>query len=74
MALKTASEGKVLYRPSSIGPTGLGDEYCEWCGRDIHRPASPCSTASAETRALMVDDPRSGARCRWELRVRHIPV
>ena len=56
--------------PWETGPTGRGAAHCEWCGRDIHAPALPCSLTNGEGLAAARTKPGLGERCKWELRVR----
>ena len=58
--------------PSSTPPSGLGFAYCTWCSRRIHRPAIPCCNASPDILLTLMETPRDGSRCIWELKTRAI--
>ena len=58
--------------PASTPPSGLGSAYCTWCSRRIHRPSIPCSDESPDILLKLIEDPREGSRCMWELRTRAI--
>lgn len=58
--------------PASTPLSGLGSADCEWCGRRIHRPATPCFEASPDILLALLEAPRKGSRCIWELKTRGI--
>jgi hypothetical protein len=58
--------------PWSTPPSGCGAAMCDWCGRSIYGPATPCSLASRDTLLKMVTHPGAGDRCEYETRTRGI--
>ena len=70
MANDPAQRPSPTQMPWNTGPTGLGVRRCDWCGRDIHGPAAPCSATSGSGLTNAITSPGLGDRCKWELRTR----
>ena len=64
--------GKSPAMPWSTPPSGQGEAICDWCGRTIYKPATPCSLADPEALRAMVTRPGAGDRCEYEARNRGI--
>ena len=56
--------------PWTTGPSGRGATMCDWCHREIHAPALPCSIEPVEGLMRMDTQPGFGARCQYELSTR----
>jgi hypothetical protein len=56
--------------PWATPPSGKGEDRCEWCGRDIYRPAVPCSVRPVPGLLSLDTRPGLGDRCKWEFRIR----
>jgi hypothetical protein len=61
-----------LDMPWSTAPSGRGAAMCDWCGRSIYRPATPCSLADRHALLAMITSPGAGARCDYEARTRGV--
>ncbi len=58
--------------PWSTPPSGRGAATCDWCGRSIYGPATPCSLAEHNALRAMITRPGAGDRCEYEMRTRGV--
>jgi len=67
-----ATPGPQPPLPWATQPSGRGAATCEWCGRSIYAPATPCSLADLPELLAIVALARPGAgdRCEYEARTR----
>jgi hypothetical protein len=67
-----ATPGSPPPLPWATQPSGRGAATCDWCGRSIYAPATPCSLANpAELMAVVaLASAGAGDRCEYEARTR----
>ena len=58
--------------PWNTPPSGEGSQLCEWCGRNIYVPATPCSAEIIPDIEQLIHPPCLGDRCLWEMRTRGV--
>lgn len=56
--------------PWATPPSDMGLQRCDWCGRDIYRPALPCAVQTVPNLLSMETRPGFGDRCKWEVQTR----